>query len=178
MRRASVVVGLLALFALTGSAAGHSGPSKAHHFLVRGSGTLTNAGSQNSFSGTVTGTRIGRGTFSGVSKVVVLPPPQCGTAPGAPASGSNTLTAANGDTLRYSFSGTVCQSAATSASTTYKLTATYTITGGTGRFTDASGTGAALATITLFVNTGPLTIELRGTIELHRVKPPPPRFTG
>jgi hypothetical protein len=28
------------------------------------------------------------------------------------------------------------------------------------------------------VNTGPLTIEDRGTIEFHRVKPPPPRFTG
>jgi len=59
----------------------------------------------------------------------------------APASGTSTLTAANGDSLTFSESGTVCEVGATGIGVPHSFNGTYTITGGTGRFVGAGGTG-------------------------------------
>ena len=54
--------------------------------------------------------------------------------------GSGTLTAANGDVLFVDFIGTITQ-----ISPINESTAVFTITGGTGRFVDASGTFTVVA---------------------------------
>ena len=54
-----------------------------------------------------------------------------------------TFTAANGDTLTAVQSGTACFT----SPTTVSATATYTITGGTGRFVGATGNGTASTTV-------------------------------
>jgi hypothetical protein len=59
----------------------------------------------------------------------------------APASGTGTITAANGDTLTQNDSGTVCEVGATGTNVPHTFTGTYTNTGGTGRFATASGGG-------------------------------------
>lgn len=53
-----------------------------------------------------------------------------------------TFTAANGDTLTAVQTGTACFS----SPTTVSATATYTVTGGTGRFSGATGSGTASTT--------------------------------
>jgi hypothetical protein len=59
----------------------------------------------------------------------------------APASGSGTLTAANGDTLTQVESGTVCEVGATAANAAHTFTGVFVNTGGTGRFANAVGEG-------------------------------------
>lgn len=59
----------------------------------------------------------------------------------APASGPSTITAANGDTLSLQNSGTVCEVGATGSNVPHTFTGTFTITGGTGRFANATGSG-------------------------------------
>ena len=59
----------------------------------------------------------------------------------APASGTGTITAANGDTLTQSYSGTVCEVGPTGTNVPHTFSGSYTNTGGTGRFTGASGSG-------------------------------------
>ena len=59
----------------------------------------------------------------------------------APASGPSTITAANGDTLTLQNTGAVCEVGATGSSVPHTFTGTYTITGGTGRFQGATGSG-------------------------------------
>lgn len=59
----------------------------------------------------------------------------------APASGTGTITAANGDTLSQSESGTVCEVGPTGSNVPHTFSGTYTNTGGTGRFADATGSG-------------------------------------
>src|SRR6185312_7593920 len=59
----------------------------------------------------------------------------------APADGTGTLTAANGDTLTQSESGTVCEVGATSLTAPHTFTGSFANTGGTGRFANAIGGG-------------------------------------
>lgn len=59
----------------------------------------------------------------------------------APADGTGTLTAANGDTLTQSETGTVCEVGATSLTAPHSFTGSFTDTGGTGRFATATGGG-------------------------------------
>ena len=59
----------------------------------------------------------------------------------APASGSGTITAANGDTLDQTETGTVCEVGHTGLNVPHTFRGTYTNTGGTGRFASASGGG-------------------------------------
>jgi hypothetical protein len=62
------------------------------------------------------------------------------------------LTAANGDEIDVTFIGGVtCMTSPTSGASRY----TYAITGGTGRFTGASGSGTAVAGFTLVTATSP-----------------------
>jgi len=69
-----------------------------------------------------------------------------------------TFGAANGDTLTMVQTGTACFGTPTSAS----ATASYTVTGGTGRFVGATGSGTASTNVTAIapgVFTGPATYE-------------------
>jgi hypothetical protein len=125
-------IGLLVMGLSTTVGVAHAGPGGTNLPLrVSGSGTTFGAGP---FSATVHGTHIGKGTFSGFSTVSGLG--TCGVS-GAPFVSTATLTAANGDTINLTASGTVCMA----PSGTVVATATYTITGGTGRFSTATGSG-------------------------------------
>ena len=59
----------------------------------------------------------------------------------APASGTGTITAANGDALYQAESGTVCEVGPTGTNVPHTFTGTFTDTGGTGRFATATGGG-------------------------------------
>ena len=60
----------------------------------------------------------------------------------APASGTQgMISGANGDTLYQSETGTVCEVGASSLTAPHTFSGTFTITGGTGRFAAASGSG-------------------------------------
>jgi hypothetical protein len=64
------------------------------------------------------------------------------------------LTAANGDEIDVTFSdGVTCMTSPTSGESRY----TYVVTGGTGRFSGASGSGTAVAGFTLATATAPAT---------------------
>jgi hypothetical protein len=153
-------VGLLVAGLSATAGAAHANPGGNDLPLrVSGSGTTFGAGP---FSATVHGTHIGTGTFSGFSTVSGFPSP-CGVG-GAPFVGTATLTAANGDTINQTVSGTVCQS----GPSTFLATGTYTITGGTGRFSTASGSGTT-RTDTDFSSgvPGPFTATVDGTISFN-----------
>lgn len=59
----------------------------------------------------------------------------------APATGTGTLTAANGDALFQSESGTVCETATSASAVPHSFTGYFYDTGGTGRFANAVGGG-------------------------------------
>jgi hypothetical protein len=170
MRKRLVIVAVsgMSIFA---PIAGASASGVAHRYFVRGTGTTVSFNdNQSTFSGTVRGTFIGRGTFSGSSFTTGGRPP-CGTGPGSPTTGTVVTTASSGDTLTTTFSGTLCTFASTPTSNTYKLTARFEISGGTGRFAGATGQGTLHATTTLSAAPGgglegPLVYEDRGIIRL------------
>ena len=60
------------------------------------------------------------------------------------ASGTGTVTAANGDVINFNTVGLLCEEAARGSALQYN--GTYRITGGTGRFADAVGGGNLAAT--------------------------------
>jgi hypothetical protein len=168
--RVLVSVGL-ALSVCAGIAVASPG-GRAHRFRLRASGTITSVvQNQTTSSGTVRGRLLGHGSFS-ASEVTASNPTPCSSGPGSPASGSNRDTAANGDVLTTSFTGTVCQSASTPTSATDQFTGKFTITGGTGRFANATGGGTVRATATLNAtpqgSAGPLTYVDIGRIRLSR----------
>jgi hypothetical protein len=90
------------------------------------------------FSGTGELRHLGRTTESGVASfnAVLFFTTGC-----SPETGTDTLTAANGDQVSLTFTGQVCATGPNSGQDTL----TYTITGGTGRFAGASGTGSLLS---------------------------------
>jgi hypothetical protein len=159
----------LALFVCTGIAVASPG-GPAQPFRVSASGTIVSlVQNQTTSSGSVRGTLLGNGNFSAIEVTATNPTP-CSSGPGSPASGSNTDTAANGDVLNTSFTGTVCQSASTATSATDQFTGQFTITGGTGRFANATGGGTVHATAMLSATAqgseGPITYVDTGTIRL------------
>ena len=107
----------------------------------------------NRLSGTGEATHLGR--FTMVSEFTVIPPPV------STASGTATWTAANGDEISTTVSGRAVVTFPTAA-----IVETHTITGGTGRFADASGTFVvqrSLNILTLGASSG----SIAGTIDLH-----------
>jgi hypothetical protein len=97
----------------------------------------------NAFCASATGlgqaTHMGKTTEAFVGSVV-LPLDQNGC---APESSTGTLTAANGDQVFVTSAGTFCQSSLTNATDV----GSWTVTGGTGRFTGATGSGPYTTTI-------------------------------
>jgi hypothetical protein len=139
MKKFWLALVVLGLFSTAGIA--HAAPGGTDRpFKASGSGPITVSPPQ--FSGTFHGTHTGGGTYSGTF-VSGFPPP-CGVG-SAPITDFLTLTAANGDTINQTWSGTVCQSGgAFPANPTFHSIQAYTVTGGTGRFSTATGTGSVI----------------------------------
>ncbi len=168
----AIVLTVIGLSALNGSASATPLTGKVRPYVELGHGTIVSTVQNVTTStGKVVGIPIRRGTTSG-SEVASSSPPPCGPNAGSPVTGSVTTTASNGNELNTSLNGTVCKSASTSSYTRYLLTATVTITGGTGRFTDATGGGKLYSTVTLYPNSGgsqgPFTSLVIGAIRLAR----------
>jgi len=122
-------------------------------FMSAGSGTETSLsapGCQNvapndctvQSTGTATSSHLGKGPY--VSTLTVHWGSAYSNGAGgycAPADGMGTLTAANGDTLIQSETGTVCEVGATSLTAPHTFNGSFTDTGGTGRFANAIGGG-------------------------------------
>jgi hypothetical protein len=104
----------------------------------RASGTLTFDLGTTPFPATSTGTgrlsHLGKGTYSQQFTITLTGPTTFNVA------GTQTIVAANGDTLFLSFTGTGELAGAFGVGQTSETTAVLTVTGGTGRFSDASGT--------------------------------------
>ena len=146
---AALALGLAVTSAVT-SAMANASPTRP--FSSSGTGTemslsavgcqFTLAGCAVESNGTATSSHLGTGAY--VSDLTVVWAQATSNGHGgfcAPASGPSTLTAAHGDTLTLSNSGTVCEVGHTGANVPHTFNGTYTITGGTGRFAHASGSG-------------------------------------
>jgi hypothetical protein len=168
------LAGLIGLGALAGTASAGAEPgrvtTKPYREVTR-SVIVSTSQNVTSSSGLVTGTPIRHGTGSGSQAAMSTPPP-CDSGPGSPTSGTTTTVGRNGEIIFTSFTGTVCESGSTPTSGTFSLTATFTITGGTGRFSGASGGGSLRSTVTLHPtpqgSQGPALSRSRGTIILPR----------
>lgn len=136
---------------LLGATAAQASPSNVS-FKSSGSGTETSlsaSGCQSTLdgctvqsTGTATSSHLGTGPY--VSTLTVDWAAYTDNGSGgycAPATGTGTITAANGDTLDQSEQGTVCEIGATGSSVPHTFNGTFTNTGGTGRFASASGGG-------------------------------------
>lgn len=147
-----IVLPVVALALTVTTAMAHAGSTRP--FRSAGSGTeqsLSAPGCQNvgthdctvQTTGTATSTHLGTGPY--VSTLTVHWGQAYSNGAGgycAPADGPSTLTAANGDTLSLWNAGTVCEVGATGLYIPHTFSnATYKITGGTGRFAGASGSG-------------------------------------
>ena len=116
------------------------------------------------------GALVGHGSFGG-SFISEGFPPGCPYT-STPFYGSLNLTAAEGDTLYEQISGTVCE--VSSSPWTFDTPSTYTITGGTGLFRNATGSGTFDGKFVFdngdfpFFSTGPTSFTEDGTINLNR----------
>jgi len=147
-------------------------------FEVTGSGTFGTT------TGELRGSASGSGivSFAGTSELIGGQPPSCGPGPGTPARASNNLAAANGDVVNTDVSGTVCQSGSHRSGNLilfeFDTTGPYMITGGTGCFTDATGSGGATGHVSINdPNSASIDIGDHGTITLEK-RPDCPYFRG
>ena len=166
MKKFAAFVVVVGAWPLAGTAYADTGGTNLP-FRVSGSGTIVENLQFGTLSATNIGTHMGTGTASGSSFVAGFPP-ACGSGT-TPTSSSLDLTAANGDILFTETTSQVCQSGAPAS---FVSTGTYTITGGTGRFADATGSGKASSTSVFPGNptfaTGTFTFTDSGTISLNR----------
>jgi hypothetical protein len=144
-------------------------------FEVTGSGTVGGTGN---YQGTSSGSGIT--SFNGTAQVSGQPP-SCGPGPGEPLQASNNFAAASGDVVNTAITGTICQSGSHISGDLilfeFNTTGTYTITSGTGCFTDSIGNGQATAhTSANDLNSSSISIADTGTITLKK-RPKCPYFT-
>jgi len=106
----------------------------------RGTGVVTSVCNGNVCTnheeGTYIATHVGRSTYVSDS-TTVFSTPFCGSV-----SGSTVLTAANGDQSFNDFEDDICFDGSLGV-----YSGTYTVTGGTGRFSDATGSGTISGTL-------------------------------
>jgi len=135
----------------------HAPPGTELPFHAHASGTMT-SGTAGTFEGTAEGNWLGGGAIDGSFAADPIGLINCPSAVGT-FDLSVTLAAADGDEVHETASGTFCIDGSTPS---YRGTASYTITGGTGRFRAATGSG----TVTFVANFGvtSFTFDQRGTI--------------
>jgi len=158
MKRVIVIPTILAVVAVLGvfpvAFATHSNPFNGS---LSGSFTLPTPNSA-ILTGTSNFEHLGKTTLAGTAH---------GTGPAACKGGftakeQDTLTAANGDDVFISSIDVACP---TSDPNTFQFTSSFTITGGTGRFTDASGSGTGqFSAVSTSAHAGTLSGTLTGTI--------------
>jgi len=143
------------------------------------SGTGTQQGTAFHGSGPST---LGDTTFNGTYGLLNSQPPPCGQGPGVPLNASNNIATANGDVVNVDLTGSACQSGSHVSGNLilfeYDSTGTYTIKGGTGCFTNASGSGQTSSHSAFNdPNTASLDATSTGTITLKK-RPNCPYFQG
>src|SRR6267143_3889187 len=147
------VLGLLMVLSAFPAALG----SNSVPFNGRGSGTFTNTSPTVLITGTGYYDHLGLTTLRFPS--TITGPASCG---GFTATEQDTYTAANGDSVFQTVHDTICP---TSTPNAFQLTGSFTITGGKGRFADASGSGTVQASITFTsATTGTFSGTQTGTI--------------
>ena len=168
MRRTLLVLtSLLALAVVTPGAAVAKRGGTDRPFKGKGSGTTTVTVGTTPFLGSTEGTgrfsHLGKTSYSSNFAVTLTGPNSFTIA------GTQTLVAANGDMLFMSFTGTGTFVGPFAPGQTTETNLSYTVTGGTGRFDDATGTatGRVLGEVTSVVGatgTGPHTSTVKGTL--------------
>jgi hypothetical protein len=151
---AKLLLGVVATGALVvgGSAASFAAGPTASPFSSSGSGTETSlsapgcqftlAGCTVQSNGTATSSHLGTGPYTSTLTIDWAAATSNGDGGYcAPATGTGTLTAANGDTLDQTYTGTVCEVGATGTNVPHTFSGNFSDTGGTGRFAAASGSG-------------------------------------
>ena len=134
----TVLLGAGAAFASASSLPFKSSGSGTETSLSASGCQLTVGGCAVQSNGTATSSHMGTGPYTSTLTVFwASATPNGAGGFCAPASGTGTITAANGDQLFQTDSGTVCES----GNGTHTFTGTYTNTGGTGRFAHATGGG-------------------------------------
>lgn len=134
------------------------------HFKADGVGTGV-PGIVSSSAGTAKGEPFGIATYTTSFTVDFSSTGPNGTPGGTcqtRASGTITLTTPSGDSIYLQQAGSHCQ---TSNDNNRVDTAGYVITGGTGRFVNASGTGNAFTAYTSL--DGPTFLHIEGNIQMH-----------
>jgi len=127
-------------------------------FQAVGSGTVTYYGPENCqlsdtgctvvTEGTVKGKHIGMGTFTNTVTVLWKSGfPNGSSGYCAPASGTETITAADGSTLTAKRVGILCEVGPTGTNGPYTFNGSYFITEGTKRFSEASGSGVQICSV-------------------------------
>jgi hypothetical protein len=168
MRRTLLVLmSLLALAVVAPGAAVAKRGGTDRPWKGKGSGTTTFNIATTPFPGTTEGTarlsHLGKTSYSSNFAVTLTGPTTFTIA------GTQTLVAANGDMLFLSFTGTGTFTGAFGPGQTSQTMVIYTVTGGTGRFDDASGTltGTVLGEVVSVVGataTGTHTFTAKGRI--------------
>jgi hypothetical protein len=113
------------------------------------SGTLSRSGTTTIIAATGQATHLGESSEA-ITTTVTFSGAPCGTI-----AGTGTARAADGDELFFSTSGTICPEGAGFSS----VSITRTITGGTGRFADASGVLAVRGTANVVAGTLSYTVD-------------------
>src|ERR687892_135935 len=133
-----VLMSLLALAIVAPGAAVAKRGGTDRPWKGKGSGTTTLSIATTPFPGSTTGTarlsHLGKTSYSSTFGVTLTGPNTFTIA------GTQTFVAANGDMLFLSFTGMGTFTGPFAPGQTTETTANYTVTGGTGRFDDASGT--------------------------------------
>ena len=137
----------------------HAPPGTDGPFHVDGSGTLE-IGFSGTLTGTVAGTFFDTGSIDGSYEFGPGHTEAC-PSDAATVTASVTLTAANGDTLNQSWSGSLCGPGRVN---TLHATLTYTNEGGTGRFSQATGTGTAIVDTDSNPSPSVFTLTMDGTM--------------
>jgi hypothetical protein len=144
-------VALLAAAAAIAAGTSASAASAGQDVPFKGSysGTASRSGS------TVNIATTGQATYLGESSEAITATVAFSGTPCGSVAGTGTATAANGDELRFSTSGTICPE----GGGLFVVSVTRAITGGTGRFADASGTLALTGMANLGAGTLSYTVE-------------------
>jgi hypothetical protein len=110
------------------------------------------------------GTTTGKGTAShmGAVKMVATDCPVLTDMPPSFSDGRLTLTAANGDEVHAAYQGVLVPADETGI--VFRIVGGYTVNGGTGRFTNATGSGTLGGTITLVPGGASAEYEVKGTL--------------